>query len=292
MKRLVLAGYGEPLMLAFNCLKNEFNILGVIKDYNRIGKGEDEFDKILSINKISKLKMCDLNKLKPDLLFVINYNKIIDQEDIKNILSLNLHMGILPKYRGNNANAWAIMNGEREVGYTIHEISSILDGGDIFYTFRYKILENQTYFDAKEAIVNDINNNLSHIIKNILDGTLERVSQLGSDFVYCSRLKPSDGFISSWDISNEALFGKYIIFAKPAGTGLLFEFKGEVYEINKISNIENFANSRGIAGAVVMKKQNGSVWIKTADNAISLDELTHKDRIIRPSEIFKIGDRL
>jgi len=59
-------------------------------------------------------------------------------------------MGLLPVYRGNNANSWSILNGDRRVGYTFHDVSNILDGGAIYYKFTYEIKENETYFHAKK----------------------------------------------------------------------------------------------------------------------------------------------
>ena len=53
-------------------------------------------------------------------------------------------MGILPVYRGNNANAASILNGDRKVGYTLHQVSEVLDGGEIYYTFGYNSKRKQT----------------------------------------------------------------------------------------------------------------------------------------------------
>ncbi len=64
-----------------------------------------------------------------------------------------------------------------------------------------------------------------------------------------------------------------IIFSRPLGTGLKMIYQGETIEISKISTIPNYKISKGLIGAVVLKNANGSVWIKTKDTAISIDEL-------------------
>jgi methionyl-tRNA formyltransferase len=45
--------------------------------------------------------------------------------------SINLHSGKAPEYRGAAPGFWELYNGEREVGITIHRVSSVLDAGHI-----------------------------------------------------------------------------------------------------------------------------------------------------------------
>ena len=44
---------------------------------------------------------------------------------------LNYHTGLLPRYRGRQPLFWALLNGEREAGITVHEINEALDDGAI-----------------------------------------------------------------------------------------------------------------------------------------------------------------
>ena len=292
MLNILLAGFGDPIIQLYYHIYKDFRIIGIIKDYERFGNGGEIFDVFLNENRINKYHLSDIKELKPDLIFVINFNKIIGKQYLEDTFTLNLHIGLLPKYRGNNANAWAIMNGERIVGYTIHEVKAELDSGDIFYKYEYEIREGETYLQAKNAINDDINKNICQTLRDITNGNLKRVSQIGHEFVYACRLISEDGIISSWKLTSREIINKHIIFAKPLGTGLKFSFKGIVYEINKVSLIPGFANSKGICGAIVMKTENGAIWVKTADNAICIEELCLENKNIEPAIIFKIGDRL
>jgi methionyl-tRNA formyltransferase len=292
MKSIILAGFGDPLIQVYFQVRKDFRIIGIIKDYKRFGTIDEEFEAFLNENKVKEYRLSDIAEIKPDLIFVINFNKIIDTQYLENTFTLNLHIGLLPKYRGNNANAWAIMNGERIVGYTIHEVKTELDSGDIYYKFQYEIKDGETYLQAKNAINDDINKNICQTLKNIIDGRLKRISQSGHDFIYACRLRSEDGIISSWNLTSSEIIDKHIIFAKPLGTGLKFAFQGAIYEITKVSLIPGFANSRGICGAIVMKTGNGAIWVKTADSAVSIDEICLEGKKIEPTAIFKIGDRL
>lgn len=52
---------------------------------------------------------------------------------------LNLHNGPLPRYRGVAPINWALKNGEREHGVTIHEVTPGIDDGPIVAQLRYSI---------------------------------------------------------------------------------------------------------------------------------------------------------
>lgn len=291
MKKVFIAGFGQPLIDLYENLKEQFQVLGVILDYERKA-AYPWFYEYLSKNTIATYTFEEASMLKPDAVVVINYNKIIDVSSNQIPFLLNIHMGLLPVYRGNNANSWSIINGDKNVGYTLHEVSEVLDGGNIYYTFSYAIQENETYFHAKEAMKKDMIDKLPQIIAKILNKEISGVSQENEDFIYASQLFPEDGIISNWNQSTDDIINKNIIFARPLGTGLKMKYNNNLMEISKLSIIPNFKVSRGFPGAVVMKNKNGSVWIKTADTAISIDELIINNTIVAPSTIFKIGERI
>lgn len=63
----------------------------------------------------------------------MNKNKII-----------NIHYSLLPKYRGYHSTVWAIINDEKYLGLTIHEMSEYIDDGDIIY--QYKVENDKKNF--------------------------------------------------------------------------------------------------------------------------------------------------
>ena len=69
-----------------------------------------------------------------NIIFVsINYLFIINNDIIKHadLMSINVHGSLLPKYRGRTPHVWAIINGERRAGITIHKIEEGCDTGPI-----------------------------------------------------------------------------------------------------------------------------------------------------------------
>lgn len=75
----------------------------------------------------------ELCALKPDLIAVVAYGKILPQSvlDIPKFGCINIHASILPQLRGSGPVQWAILNGMDETGVTAMYMSAQLDAGDI-----------------------------------------------------------------------------------------------------------------------------------------------------------------
>ena len=75
-----------------------------------------------------------INKIKdinPDLIVVAAYGKILPL-DILNIPKLgcvNIHGSLLPKYRGAAPMQYALMNNEKETGFSLMEMTKDMDAG-------------------------------------------------------------------------------------------------------------------------------------------------------------------
>jgi hypothetical protein len=74
------------------------------------------------------------------LAFSCFYDKILDRDFIARCgLALNLHASPLPRYRGMRPVNWALKNGEREHGVTIHGIDEGVDSGPIYSQVKFTI---------------------------------------------------------------------------------------------------------------------------------------------------------
>ena len=280
-------GNGFPLLKTIKILINSGFLIKYIKvDSKNI---ETEIIEFLKSNKIPILYEYDPN-FKVRFNFVVNYNKIITEEILSDSIFVNYHIGLLPKWRGNSANGWAIINGESHIGYTIHKVTPELDGGPIYYQFKTSYVEGQTYFDARILINKDYEEKISEILKNIYYDRMMNIDTDNQEYVYCSKFKPVDGVIN-WSETTDLILRRFYVFAPPLGTGLKFCFKGKCYEIKKISRANKFANSIGINGGIVYISKEG-LWVKTKDTAVILEEIYYGGERINISEHFKIGQRL
>ncbi len=122
----------RALYLLSDLVNRHFNINDNLHSINlvcnKFGVTFANADKINSEHILNELKT-----LKPDIIFSISCPQIMRNEiiSIPAIACLNIHSSLLPKYRGLNANFWAMAKGESTSGVTIHYIKPGIDDGDI-----------------------------------------------------------------------------------------------------------------------------------------------------------------
>lgn len=106
--------------------------------------------KIIRTNDINNNKSLNLlRKIKPDLGIVFGTSKI----DIKIIKLfkknlINVHRGIINKYRGIDSELWAVYHSDfKNIGVAIHEVDIMLDSGRVY-------LEKKMHIDKETQLYN------------------------------------------------------------------------------------------------------------------------------------------
>jgi methionyl-tRNA formyltransferase len=85
---------------------------------------------------------------EPDLIVSIRFGQILEEPVIAvpRIGVINLHSGLLPAYKGVMASFWSLLNGERQLGTTLHWITdSKIDSGAIISTQQQQVDTSKTY---------------------------------------------------------------------------------------------------------------------------------------------------
>ena len=97
-----------------------------LKTFDAIGK--DIGREILELNAINSSDFEQFKSTQPDLVLCIRYGGILREAVIAvpRFGVLNLHSGLLPQYKGVMATFRAMLNGDDEIGMTLHTID---DGG-------------------------------------------------------------------------------------------------------------------------------------------------------------------
>jgi len=88
-----------------------------------------------------------LRDSKSDVVFSVNWPHLLKASDLEITAFgiVNAHAGDLPRYRGNACPNWAILNGESEIGLTLHLMEPDgLDSGDILLK-RFFPVSTETY---------------------------------------------------------------------------------------------------------------------------------------------------
>ena len=117
--------------------------------------------------------------MSPDLFILAGYGLILKQKclDIPDILSINLHGGKLPEYRGSSPMNWALINGEKNVSISIVEVDSGIDTGSILAESSLRIDGNTNIYDLHSWANEEVSNLLIEVLAKIKKGTLSRVKQ-------------------------------------------------------------------------------------------------------------------
>lgn len=142
-----------------------------------------------------------LGQAKPDFLFSFYYRSMLGEPILAcaALAALNIHGSLLPKYRGRAPVNWAILNGERESGATLHHMVCRADAGDIVDQLAVPILADDDAREvfAKVSIAAEIV--LARSLPALLAGNAPRRAQILETGQYFGRRRPQDGRIEwSW----------------------------------------------------------------------------------------------
>ncbi len=135
-----------------------------------------------------------LHSISPDIIAVVAYGKILPKAviDYPKHGCVNVHVSLLPKYRGAAPMQRAIMDGERETGVTIMQMDEGLDTGDIISQVSFPILPTddfETVHDTSAEIGGDL---LVRTLADIENGRAVRVPQDASLATYAAKIEKAD----------------------------------------------------------------------------------------------------
>ena len=102
----------------------------------------------ISITDINGSDLNVLNAFDADLLISIRFGQIFKAEAIaqSRIGTINLHSGLLPKYKGVMASFWSLLNEEPHLGTTLHWITDKkIDSGALISTRSQPVRSSDTY---------------------------------------------------------------------------------------------------------------------------------------------------
>ena len=138
-----------------------------------------------------------LSELAPDAIVVVAYCRILPLS----VLSypkygcINLHVSLLPAYRGAAPMQRAVMNGESETGVTTMLMDEGLDTGDILFTERFPIGDSDTFetvHDKSAALGGPL---LCKTLHALAEGTAVRTKQDESGVSYAEKIEKADCFL-------------------------------------------------------------------------------------------------
>ncbi|MDD3430247.1 MAG: methionyl-tRNA formyltransferase, partial [Oscillospiraceae bacterium] len=121
----------------------------------------------------------NIQALAPQLIVVVAYGRILPKEilDIPAYGCINLHVSLLPKYRGAAPIQWSVINGDAATGVTITYMDEGLDTGDIICVAPVAIGSEETAGELFLRVAAQGTATLCEAIASIENGTATRTPQ-------------------------------------------------------------------------------------------------------------------
>ena len=116
----------------------------------------------------------NIRALAPELIVVVAYGCILPKSvlELPKYGCINLHVSLLPKYRGSAPVQWSVLNGDTETGVSIMQMDEGLDTGDVLRCEKIAIGPEETsgeLFDRVTAVGARV---LCEVVPAIAAGTL------------------------------------------------------------------------------------------------------------------------
>ena len=236
-----------------------------------------------------------LKKHEPDMIVVVAFGKILPKQviDFPTLGCINLHVSLLPKYRGAAPMQRAIMEGERETGVTVMYMDEGLDTGDIVEMLKFPIEDDDDFeaiHDRSAALGSKL---LAEAIDKITRGEAKRIKQDSSLATYAKKVEKED---CKLDFTLPAKKLDFIIRGVTPIPGAFAYLGDKMLKINKAKPI----SGKGTPGTVIFldDKGDGSIVVACGEGALSVSSVIPEGKgkmsageFIRGRKI-KLGDIL
>ena len=282
MKKILVLGGGQVLNSAIFSLSNEF-IIDVITD----GKLYVLGDNINQLNYNTDVNLEDVLDNRYCCVVCAGYHKIISENTLSKLSFINIHGSILPRYRGLHSSVWAILNGEKELGATIHLINQFIDDGDILETFIMQY-NNQTGSEVIDSINEYIRLNLCRVVLSYLSGELKPIKQDKKLASWVPRRNLLDCKINFNEMDIKFLQRFFLALSPPYPLPYI-EVKNKKYEV---CSVDFISNDYYCTVGRVINIENEFVMIKITGGIMVVKELLFEHEKIIPSSVLKFGMRL
>ena len=224
-----------------------------------------------------------IKKLKPDLVVVVAYGKILPPTllNIDKLLFINVHASLLPKWRGAAPIQRAIMNMDSETGVSIMKIIPQLDAGPVMLQEKIKISKELSYEELSKKMSSIGSKLILEAINLIKINKANFIEQNEADASYAKKIDKKESKIN-WGEEASNVIAK--INALNPTPGCWFDLLGSRIKILKAKEV----NITGQPGLIL----NENFTIACFKNAIQVLELQKEGKKKITTQEFLKGNKL
>jgi methionyl-tRNA formyltransferase len=225
----------------------------------------------------SKEEIDHIKNLKPDVVVVVAYGKILPASllNLDEILFINLHASLLPKWRGAAPIQRSIMNLDNETGISIMKIIFKLDAGPVLIKKKIKINKDTNYYELSEKMSNLGAKLILDALQLIKNMQVKFIEQDETKATYAKKIQKFEAKIN-WNENANKIIAK--INAFNPNPGCWFELNGARLKVLKAKEI----SISGKPGEIVKT----NFTIACLNNAIQILELKKEGKKKMKAEDF------
>lgn len=214
-----------------------------------------------------------LEQTRPDIIAVVAYGKILPSYILEypTYGCVNVHVSLLPKYRGAAPMQRAIMEGERETGVTVMQMDEGMDTGDILLMEAFPIAPTDNFEDVHDRSAALGARMLVRVLDELPSGTITPVKQPTEGVSYAAKITKEDqalDFSLSATVLDARIRGLSPIplaFTKTADGRLL-----KIVKAHPVCGAPSGAPGEVVA---VSDKGEGEILVACGEGALSLEVL-------------------
>lgn len=161
---------------------------------------------------------------QPDFLIVVAYGVIVSVEVLQwpNVAPINVHVSLLPKYRGASPIQSALLNGDQVVGNSYMQMDEGLDTGPVYMQTKLQLNGTELADQVSDQLAALAAEDLPDLLVKIAEGSVESKPQIGDGSV-CGKIRKSDGEIVLSEMTAEQIWRKYRAFTPWPGVFTFFD---------------------------------------------------------------------
>lgn len=210
-----------------------------------------------------------LRELNPDVIVVVAFGQILPKSilDIPKLGCINVHVSLLPKYRGAAPINWVIINGEEKTGVTTMYMDEGLDTGDMILTSEFDLDDNITAGELHDKMMEIGSETLKDTLNLIEQGTAPRIPQKHDEFTYAPMMNKSLGNI---DFSKSAKEIHNLVRGVNPWPSAYTSYNGDTMKVWKTKVLDEKSND---SCGKILKVDKEGIRVSTNDNVLLIEEI-------------------
>lgn len=210
-----------------------------------------------------------LRELNPDLIVVVAFGQILPKSilDIPKLGCVNVHVSLLPKYRGAAPINWVIINGEEKTGVTTMYMDEGLDTGDMILTSEFALDDEITAGELHDIMKEEGALLLKQTIDLIAKGEAPRIPQNHEEFTYAPMMNKTLGQI---DFSKSAKEIHNLVRGVNPWPSAYTTYKGQTMKVWKTKVLNETSDKHS---GTILKVDKEGIRVSTKNNVLLIREI-------------------